>query len=60
MQLIQKGNTPNTPIETWICDTEQEVNSIPSKAPVGSIAIVLTNDGMIVKMKNNADDWVEL
>ena len=60
MQLIQKGNTPNTPIETWICDTEQEVSSIPSKAPIGSIALILTNDGLVVKMKNNAGDWVAL
>ncbi len=60
MQLIQKGNTPNTPIETWICDTEQEVNSIPSKAPIGSIAIILTNDGSVIKMKNNSGEWKEL
>lgn len=60
MQLIQKGNTPNSPTETWICDTEQEINEIPPKAPVGSVVIVLTDNGMIVKMKNNAGDWVAL
>ncbi len=60
MQLIQKGNTPNSPIEAWVCDTEQEVNEIPSNAPIGSIAIILSNGGMDVKMKNNAGDWVAL
>ena len=60
MQLIQKGNTPNSPTETWICDTEQEINEIPPKAPVGSVVIVLTDNGMIVKMKNNAGNWVAL
>lgn len=60
MKLIQKGSIPNIQTETWICDTEQEVNEIPSKAPIGSVAIVLTNNGMIVKIKNNAGDWVEL
>jgi hypothetical protein len=59
MQLIQKGNTPNTPIEAWVCDTEQEVNEIPSNAPIGSIAIILS-DGMTIKMKNNAGNWVAL
>lgn len=60
MKLIQKGNTPNTPIETWICDTEQEINEIPPKAPVGSVVIVLTDEGMIVKMKNNVGNWTAL
>lgn len=60
MQLTQIGNTPNTPVETWICDTEQEINEIPPKAPVGSVVIVLTDNGMIVKMKNNAGNWVAL
>lgn len=60
MQLIQKGNTPNSPTEAWVCDTEQEINEIPPKAPVGSVVIVLTDNGMIVKMKNNAGNWVAL
>lgn len=60
MQLIQTGNTPNTSIETWICDTEQEINEIPPKAPIGSVVIVLTDNEMIVKMKNNAGNWVAL
>lgn len=60
MRLIQKGNTPNTPIETWICETEQEINEIPPKTPVGSVALILTDDGLIVKMKSVSGDWKNL
>ena len=60
MKMIQKGNTPNTPIETWICDTLEEVNEIPNNAPTGSIALVLTNNGLVVKMKNGNNEWKDL
>lgn len=60
MKMMQKGNTPNIPYETWVCDTLEEVNEIPNAAPTGSIALILTNNGLVVKMKNNAGDWVAL
>lgn len=60
MKLIQKGNTPNSPTEAWVCDTEQEVNEIPSNTPTGSIVIILSDSGITVKMKNNAGDWIAL
>lgn len=60
MKLLQKGNTPNIPTETYLCDSVEEINLIPLSAPIGSVAIVLTNDGLGVKMKNNSGEWKEL
>lgn len=60
MKLLQKGNTPNISTETYLCDSAEEINLIPLSAPVGSIAIILTNDGSVIKMKNNSGEWKEL
>lgn len=57
MQLLQQGNIPNTPYETYLCDSENEVSSIPNSAPTGSFALILTEDGLVVKIKDSTGTW---
>ena len=60
MTLLQKGNTPNISTEVWLCNSVEEINSIPASAPPFSMAIVLTDDGMVIKAKNNNNQWKDL
>ena len=67
-KLLQAEHTYYVPVETWPCepasdsasDIEAELNNIPSTAPAGSIAEILTSKGLKVMMKNTAGEWVEL
>lgn len=67
-KLIQSEHSYYVPVETWLCepqsasaaDIETELNNIPSSAPAGSIAEILTSDGLAVKMKNTLGEWVDL
>lgn len=44
--------------EEWLVESEAELAEIPESAPFGSIALILTNDGLTVKMKNSSGDWI--
>lgn len=60
MKLLQKGNSPNVLSETWLLETENEISKIPGSAPAGSIALILTDNGLNIKMKNSLGEWKEL
>ena len=44
--------------EEWLVESEAELAEIPESAPFGSTALILTNDGLTVKMKNSSGDWI--
>lgn len=52
MVLLSIGNSSNVPKEEFLLDSEDELQDIP-ECPPGSTAIILTNDGMVLKMKNS-------
>lgn len=54
---MQKGENPNVPYEVWLCNNEQEMLKIPTTAPTGSMAFILTEDGLNIKMKNEQNEW---
>lgn len=56
MVLLSIGNSSNIPKEEFLLDSEEELKDIPECSP-GSTAIILTNNGMIVKMKNSKGEW---
>lgn len=60
MLLLKEGGVQNVMTQTWLCDSESEVSNIPESAPAGSVAFILTDDGLVVKMKNNEGTWKEL
>lgn len=60
MIMLEQAGAPNVMTSTWLCDTPEEINTIPSNTPTGSIALILTENGLTVKMKNNAGDWKEI
>ena len=60
MIMLEQAGAPNVMTSTWLCDTPEEINEIPENVPVGSVALVLTSDGLAVQMKNNAGEWIEI
>lgn len=58
--MLEQGGMPNIITQTYLCDSENEVKDIPSNAPTGSVVLILTDNGLNVKMKDNEGNWKEL
>lgn len=56
------------PPEIWLVEPtsssasaiNQELEKIPSSAPAGSLAEILVNTGLSVKMKNSNGQWIDI
>jgi len=59
-KLIKAEHSYYVPTETWYCESEEELAEIHESAPVGSIAEILTNNGLKVKMKNTQGEWIDI
>ena len=59
MVLLSIGNSSNVPKGEFLLDSEEELRDIPECSP-GSTAIILTNDGMVLKMKNSKGEWIDI
>ena len=60
MLLLKEGGVQNVMTQTWLCDSESEVSNIPETAPAGSVAFILTDEGLTIQMKNNTGEWLEI
>lgn len=60
MQLLKTGNSYEVPLKEYYVESEAEIAKIPATAPVGSHVLILTNDGLVVKMKNSQGNWIEI
>ena len=58
--MLEQGGMPNIITQTYLCDSENEIRDIPSNAPTGSVVLILTDNGLNVKMKDNEGNWKEL
>ena len=47
-------------IEEWLVESEEELAEIPASAPPGSIAEILTSEGLTIKMKNSQGEWIAI
>lgn len=59
MVLLSTGDSANVPKGEFLLDSEEELKDIPECSP-GSTAIILTSDGMTVKMKNSKGEWIDI
>lgn len=60
MILLKQGGTYNVPTHEYYVESEDEIKSIPASAPTGSTVLILTDDGLSVKMKNSKGEWVNI
>lgn len=58
-QLLQIGNQPNTPTKQFYVESEEEIENIKN-APTGSTVLILTEDGLKVKMLHSSGKWIEI
>lgn len=59
LQLLQIGNQPNTPTKQFYVESEEEIENIKN-APTGSTVLILTEDGLKVKMLHSSGKWIEI
>ena len=59
MVLLNVGDSSNIPIKQFLLDSEEELKDIPECSP-GSTAIILTSNGMVLKMKNSKGEWIDI
>ena len=60
MRLIERGKKLNQQVEVWLCDSEKEEKLLPDNIPIGSLILIPSDKGLIVKMKNCKQEWKEL
>lgn len=58
-QLLQIGNQPNTPVKQFYVESEEEIENIKN-APVGSTVLILTENGLKVKMLHSSGKRIEI
>lgn len=57
-KLIKIGDNDNINTQTWYCESEEELKEIKN-APVGSSVMILTENGLTIKMLRSTG-WVEI
>lgn len=67
-EVTEIAGVKMTPVSTWFCEASANtsvaistaVSEIPENVSVGSVAEILTPDGLVVMMKNSSGNWIEL
>lgn len=59
LQLLQIGDEFNVPVKQYYAESEEEVAQIQGAA-AGSIVMILTEDGLTVKMLHSSGKWIEI
>lgn len=57
--LIQIGDNYNIPVQTWYAESEQDLEKIEN-APLGSRAMVLTEDGKLIVKMLRSTGWIKI
>ena len=60
MVLLERGTKLNRPVEVWLLDSENEISLLPKTTSIGSLILIPSDDGLIIKIKNNKGYWKEL
>ena len=57
--LLKEGSQTNIPVEEWYVESEAEIEEIKN-APVGSTVMILTENGLKVKMLHSSGKWINI
>lgn len=58
-QLIQSGSYYNIPVEQYYVESEEDIKKIEG-APIGSVVMILTKEGLKIKMLHSSGEWIEI
>lgn len=56
---LKMGNTPNVPASEYYAESDEELDSFENVVP-GSVGMILTEDGLKVKMYHSSGKWIEI
>lgn len=60
MELLKIGNAINIPTKEYYIESLEELKNLPKDAPVASTVLILTENGLVIKMKNSQGVWVDI
>lgn len=60
LKLLKINNVANIPVPEYYCESEEEIEQIPEEVPVSSTVLILTEEGLKVKMKHSSGRWIEI
>ena len=60
MELLKIGNVNNIPTREYYIESLEELKDLPEDAPVASIVLILTENGLVIKMKNSQGVWIDI
>ena len=59
IKLLKEGSQTNAQTEQWYVESEAEIEKI-KKAPAGSTVMILTENGLKVKMLHSSGKWIDI
>lgn len=59
IQLLQTGSYSNIPVKQFYVESEEEIKDIKN-APFGSTILILTEEGLKVKMLHSSGRWIDI
>ena len=59
LRLLEIGDYDNSPVNKYYAESENDLEQI-DRAPAGSIVMILTEDGLKIKMLHSSGKWIEI
>lgn len=59
LKLLEIGDYDNAPVHRYYAESEEDLALI-ANAPVSSTVIILTEEGLKVKMLHSSGKWIEI
>jgi hypothetical protein len=56
---LRTGNTLNIPVADYYAESEEEMNKFENVAP-GSVCMILTEQGLTLKMYHSSGKWIAI
>lgn len=60
MELLRIGNDSNIPTREYYIESLEELENLPKDAPIASTVLILTENGLAIKMKNSQGVWIDI
>lgn len=59
LRLLEIGDYDNSPVNKYYAESEDDLKQI-DRASAGSVVMILTEDGLKVKMLHSSGKWIEI
>ena len=59
LRLLEFGDYDNSPVNKYYAESEDDLKLI-DRVPAGAVAMILTEDGLKIKMLHSSGKWIEI